>query len=123
MATICVDFDGTVVTHDYPRVGKDIGAVPVLKRLVEDGHRLILWTMRDKAELQDAVNWFFQNNIPLWGVNENPEQHTWTDSPKAYGQHYIDDCAVGTPLIHGVHSRPYIDWARMEQLLLEMGVL
>ena len=41
---IAVDFDGTCVTHDYPRVGKDIGSVPVLKRLVEEGHQLIIWT-------------------------------------------------------------------------------
>ena len=43
---ICIDFDGTCVTHDFPKMGKDIGAVPVLKRLVGRGHKLILWTMR-----------------------------------------------------------------------------
>lgn len=56
---IAVDFDGTCVTHDFPRVGKDIGAVPVLKELVECGHKLILHTMRDAKSnthtLQDAV--------------------------------------------------------------------
>ena len=43
---IAIDFDGTCVTHDYPEVGKDIGAVPVLKRLIDAGHKLILHTMR-----------------------------------------------------------------------------
>lgn len=42
--TIAVDFDGTCVTHDYPAVRKDIGAIPVLKALVEAGHKLILYT-------------------------------------------------------------------------------
>jgi len=43
---INIDFDGSVVTHEYPHVGQDIGAVPVLQKLVENGHRLILFTMR-----------------------------------------------------------------------------
>ena len=47
---ILIDFDGTVVTHDFPAVGKDIGSVPVLKRLVDNGHRLILFTMRSDVE-------------------------------------------------------------------------
>lgn len=40
---ICIDFDGTCVTHEYPKIGKDIGAVPVLKRLIETGNKLILF--------------------------------------------------------------------------------
>ena len=51
---INIDFDATCVTHDYPNVGKDIGAIPVLKLLVTEGHKLILFTMRDKKELDDA---------------------------------------------------------------------
>ena len=43
---IAVDFDGTCVTHEYPKVGKDIGAAPVLKKLIKEGHQLILHTMR-----------------------------------------------------------------------------
>jgi len=43
---IVVDFDGTVVTHDFPRIGKDIGSIPVLKRLAAEGHKLIVFTMR-----------------------------------------------------------------------------
>jgi predicted mannosyl-3-phosphoglycerate phosphatase (HAD superfamily) len=46
---IAVDFDGTCVTHEYPRIGRDIGAAPVLKRLTDAGHKLILWTMRSTA--------------------------------------------------------------------------
>ena len=45
---IAIDFDGTCVTHEFPNVGKEIGAVPILQKLVERGHKLILHTMRGK---------------------------------------------------------------------------
>lgn len=50
MAIIGIDFDGTVVTHDFPKIGKDIGAVPVLRKLVDNGHKLILFTMRSDID-------------------------------------------------------------------------
>ena len=131
--TIAIDFDGTVVTNEFPRVGRDIGAAPVLKRLVAAGHKLILWTMRSDVEeprsdhpdihavggkyLTDAVEWFAKNEIPLWGINTNPEQHTWTHSPKAYAQLYIDDAALGCPLITPKDERPYANWGAIQQLL------
>lgn len=122
---ICVDFDGTCVTHDFPFIGKDIGAVPVLKRLIRNGHKLILWTMRNNGDripnvLSDAVNWFRENDIPLFGININPEQH-WSSSPKAYAQVYVDDAALGCPLIMNkdFHSQPYVDWKKVEEMLLQ----
>jgi hypothetical protein len=109
---IAVDFDGTCVTHDYPEVGKDIGAVPVLKSLVKNGHKLILWTMRSGEQLEDAVMWFNLNEIPLYGIQTNPNQKSWTDSPKAYANLYIDDAALGAPLIYDESKSPreFIDW-------------
>lgn len=47
---IGIDFDGTCVTHEFPDVGKDIGATPVLKELTDKGHKLILFTMRSDIE-------------------------------------------------------------------------
>ena len=138
---ICIDFDGTCVTHEFPRVGKDIGAIPVLNKLTDAGHNLILFTMRSDIEevtsddygihkqageyLTDAVNWFIDNHIPLHGVNVNPTQHTWTKSPKAYGQLYIDDAALGCPLIYNseISDRPFVDWAKVEEMLKDIGVL
>ena len=109
---IAVDFDGTCVTHEYPRVGKDIGAVPVLKMFVQAGHKLILNTMRSGDELADAVQWFIDNDIPLYGVNENPTQKQWTASPKVYAHIYIDDAAFGCPLKmdRAVSNRPFVAW-------------
>ena len=48
--------------------------------------------------LQDAIDWFKENGIPLWGINENPNQKEWTSSPKIYANIYIDDTALGIPL-------------------------
>lgn len=121
---IAVDFDGTCVTHEYPRIGKDIGAVPVLKKLVSQGHVLILFTMRSGAELEEAKQWFEVQGIPLYGVNTNPSQSQWTDSPKAYAQLYIDDAALGCPLCYdGNGSRAYVDWPEVEHMLEKRGIL
>jgi len=122
---IVVDFDGTVVTHDYPRVGKDINAIPVLKKLIENKHQLILFTMRGGKELDDAVKWFANNEIPLFGVQTNPTQHEWTNSPKAYGQLIIDDAAAFAPLKFDSNysNRPFIDWDKMRDELVRIGYI
>lgn len=122
---IAIDFDGTCVTHDYPRIGKDIGAVTVLKRLVEAGHKLILNTMRSGKELQDAVNWFKENGIELYGANENPSQKNWTNSPKVYAYLYIDDAALGCPLKMDLNlsNRPFVDWEVVSFLLEDNAIL
>lgn len=115
---IAVDFDGTCVTHEYPKVGRDVGAVPVLRKLHFCGASLILWTMRSKHTLMDAVAWFRFFDIPLFGINQNPQQFTWTESPKAYAHIYIDDAAFGAPLIKGKNGeRPYINWKAVDRKL------
>ena len=132
---IALDFDGTCVTHEFPKIGKDIGAVPVLKRLVKEGHKLILYTMRSdryvggdtKHEdiqdvtgnfLSDAVDWFKYNGIELYAVQRNPNQD-WTTSPKCYAELYIDDAALGCPLKYDadICRRPFVDWVRVEKML------
>jgi hypothetical protein len=120
---IAVDFDGTCVTHDYPGLGRDIGAVPVLKALVRQGHKLILYTMRSGLELDDAVHWFAAQGVPLWGVNSNPDQHKWSASPKVYAQLYIDDAALGVPLVYAANERPWVDWFQASVWLLAKNIL
>lgn len=122
---IAVDFDGTCVTHDYPDVGDEIGAAPILRALVARGHEIILNTMRSGRELQDAVDWFAGQGIPLLGVNENPTQKSWTQSPKVYANLYIDDAALGCPLIFNeeISIRPFVDWVAVRSLLVQQGLL
>ena len=73
-AVIAVDFDGTVVTHAYPEIGEDAGAVPVLKELVGNGCRIILYSMRHGKLLDQAVEWFRTNGILLHAVTATPGQ-------------------------------------------------
>lgn len=122
---VCVDFDGTATTHDYPLVGKPIGSVSVLKKLVASGHLLILFTMRSGKQLEDAVNWFLDNGILLYGIQTNPTQKNWTESPKAYGHLYIDDAAIGCPLKFDpeLSGRPFVDWVEVEKLLIKQEYL
>lgn len=126
---ICIDFDGTCVTHDYPKIGKDIGAIPVLKKLIESGHKLVLFTMRCDSEngnfLEDAVKWFSANNIELFGININPTQKSWTSSPKAFGELYIDDLALGCPLTFNkeLSNNPFVDWSLIELYLTESNII
>lgn len=116
---IAVDFDGTCVTHEYPKVGKDIGAVPVLKKLTDSGHKIILNTMRSGKELAAAIKWFIDNDIPLFGANENPTQKSWTTSPKVHADLYIDDAALGCPLKKDptVSVGLFVDWQQVEEYL------
>lgn len=107
---IAIDFDGTCVKHAYPRIGEDIGAIPVLKQLVKDGHQLVLNTMRSGKLLDEAVQWFESNGIKLSGANHTPGQATWTQSPKVYAQLYIDDAALGCPTVMDDNGRVYVDW-------------
>ena len=138
---IVIDFDGTCVTHDFPEIGKSIGAEPVLRDLVSAGHNLILFTMRSNNGdlplftpngienvsgnfLDDAVNWFKENKIELYGIQKNPTQQNWTSSPKAYGQIIIDDAALGCPLDFDVSisKRPYVDWDTVYKKLEDLGL-
>ena len=127
---ICIDFDGTVVDHRYPYVGEPVPlAIAWLQRWAELGAKLILFTMRSDGEdgqdlLQDAVQYFADNDIPLFGINHNPDQSSWTTSPKAYGNLYIDDAAFGCPLVHpATFNKPCVNWRKVgpevEKQLLE----
>lgn len=138
---IAIDFDGTCVTHEFPRIGKDIGAVPILKRIVDKGHKIILFTMRSDIisptsndygiipeggdYLTQAAKWFDENNIKVWSVNNNPEQRSWTHSPKPYAHMYIDDAALGCPLVYDtkISERPFADWWQIRYQLENKGII
>lgn len=127
---IGIDFDGTCVTHEYPEIGESIGAEKVLRDLVKNGHQLVLCTMRGHKAykgrdlLQEAVDWFEKNGIELFGVNRTPLQDTWTDSPKPYAQMYIDDAALGCPIIESdISDYPYVDWDKLDKIFRSTGII
>ena len=120
---VAVDFDGTCVTNEYPRIGKEIGAAPVLKKMTNKGIKLVLYTMRDGKLLEEVVQWFKDNNIPLYGVNKTPGQYKWTNSPKIFANYYIDDAAIGVPLIFDPGNKPFVDWEKLKPYLETYGLL
>lgn len=114
---LCVDFDGTVVDHRYPEIGAAApGAITWLKKLQRHGAKIILFTMRSDTQaggdlLRQAVHYLEDNGVKLYGINRNPDQDSWTTSPKAYGDVYVDDAAFGCPLTHPKgFARPCVDW-------------
>lgn len=98
---IAVDFDGTIVEHRYPKIGKEIPfAVAALKKLRSEGHQLILWTVREGELLDEAVNYCRSRGVEFYAVNANyPDEqiNAKQSSPcrKLRADMYIDDCNVG----------------------------
>lgn len=96
---IGVDFDGTIVEHEYPRIGKPIPfAIDVLKRLEADGHTLILWTVRTGALLQEAIDYCESQGLTFYAHNRNfPEEEFDEEkiSRKISTDIFIDDRNIG----------------------------
>ena len=98
---IAVDFDGTIVEDAYPKIGKSrIFAFETLKRLQNDGHRLILWTYRCGKHLDEAVAFCKENGIEFYAVNQSfpEEQFDNTKSRKIHADLFIDDRNIGGAL-------------------------
>jgi hypothetical protein len=104
--TIAVDFDGTIVEHEYPRIGKPIPfALEVLKKLQrEDHHKIILWTMREGDLLQEAINFCAKKGVTFYAHNRNfPEEEYQEGSPrKLSADIFIDDRNIGGLLDWGI---------------------
>lgn len=97
--TIAVDFDGTIVEHEYPKIGKPIPfAIDVLKKLqYEDHHMLILWTVREGTLLDEAVEYCKNKGLEFYAVNKNFPEETLEPgiSRKIVADIYIDDRNLG----------------------------
>lgn len=95
---IAVDFDGTVVEHKYPAIGKEIlFAFETLRELQRQKHQLILWTYRSGKELDEAVEFCKEKGIEFYAVNKNypEEEYDPTISRKIDADVYIDDRNLG----------------------------
>ena len=95
---IAVDFDGTIVEDAYPGIGEPrIFAFETLKRLQEDGHRLILWTYRCNSRLDEAVQFCKENGIEFYAVNKSfpEEEFNGEVSRKIMADLFIDDRNIG----------------------------
>lgn len=95
---IAVDFDGTIVEHAYPKIGKPIPfAIDVLKKLQqEERHLLILWTVREGDLLEDALAYCKRFGLEFYAVNNNyPEEEAGIEPRKINVDLYIDDKNIG----------------------------
>ncbi|NOQ28317.1 MAG: hydrolase [Bacteroidales bacterium] len=107
---IAVDFDGTIVEHEYPKIGKPkLFAFETLKALQDRGDQLILWTYRSGKELDEAVEFCKINGIEFYAVNKNyPEEvYDGSISRKILAEVYIDDRNIGG----------FMEWSEVWQLL------
>ena len=98
--TIAIDFDGTIVEHKYPKIGDEIPfPTDTLKMLIKDGHRLILWSVREGDLLQEAVDWCHARGVEFWAVNKDyPEEEKDKNnhfSRKLKADMFIDDRNFG----------------------------
>jgi hypothetical protein len=95
---IAVDFDGTIVEHEYPDIGKEkLFAFLTLKELNKRGARLILWTFRTGKELDEAVEYCRKNGVEFYAVNKNYPEEVMNDtvSRKIDADIFIDDRNLG----------------------------
>lgn len=110
---IAVDFDGTIVEHRYPEIGREIPfATTTLKMLTEQRHLLILWTVRHGKLLQEAVDWCKERGVEFYAVNKNyPEEQVDNEGGycKINAELFIDDRNLG-----GIP-----DWGKIYQMITE----
>lgn len=112
MATIAVDFDGTIVTDEYPKIGEELPfATETLKMLIKDHHRLILWSVREGKTLQEAIDWCKERGIEFYAVNRDYPEETLDNnnhfSRKLKADYFIDD--------RGIAGLP--DWGQIYQII------
>ncbi|MEZ5070588.1 MAG: hypothetical protein R2751_06405 [Bacteroidales bacterium] len=96
---IAVDFDGTIVEHKYPEIGKELlFAFDTLKALQKQKHQLILWTYRAGKELDEAVEYCRQNGVEFYAVNKSYPEEVFDEemsSRKIEADIFIDDRNIG----------------------------
>jgi hypothetical protein len=98
--TIAVDFDGTIVEHKYPEIGKEIPfATDTLKMLIKERHKLILWSVREGKLLDEAVEWCKARGVEFYAINKDyPEEDIENNkhfSRKLKADVWIDDRNIG----------------------------
>lgn len=97
---IAVDFDGTIVEHKYPSIGKEIPfAIETLKKLQAERHKLILWSVREGRLLDEALEFCRERGLEFYAVNrdypEEEKEHNRHFSRKLKADLFIDDRNLG----------------------------
>ncbi len=124
--TIAVDFDGTIVEHRYPEIGRERPfATATLRKLIDDGHKLILWSVREGDLLEEAVEWCKKRGVVFYAANrdfdEDEPGRNAHYSRKLKVDMFIDDRNVGGLPDWGVIYKIISEHKSLEEVLLEEG--
>lgn len=103
-----VNFDGTIVEYEFPKIGKELpGAIDVMKELQIAGHKIIIWTCRENEHIYEMMEWFndmwFQPNA----INKNLDNLSYAKH-KIYADYYFDDRSFP----------PFTNWKDVEEYFL-----
>ena len=121
---IAVDFDGTIVTHEYPKIGREIPfAIDTLKRLQQSPeYQLILWTVREGKELDEALDYCRNRGLEFYAVNSNyPEEEPKHKEPrKLKADLFLDDRNLGGLPDWGIIYRMIVSGKSLEPITNEI---
>lgn len=125
---VAVDFDGTLVTDEWPKIGKPNEPLIEFLKYIRDnqGVKLILWTSRNYSLkygdlLEEAVNFCsYTLGLEFDAINENLREVqilTGEDTRKIYADIYLDDKSISAfqaPIYWvdklGIEWMDVIDW-------------
>ena len=122
---IAVDFDGTIVEHRYPEIGRERPfAIDTLKMLIADQHRLILWSVREGQLLEDAVNWCRERGVEFYAVNRDYPEERGVENNNHFSRKlkvdlFIDDRNIGGLPDWGTIYRIINERASYAEILLD----
>jgi hypothetical protein len=126
---VAVDFDGTMVHHPGKQNVEDYEymeyepvpyALEWLRIFMKMDIGIILWTSRGLQSFQNrAVEYMTENDIELYGVNNNEDQKSWSDSAKVHAHVYVDDNGL-VPLTYPIPGRRgVVDWQIVGHMVLD----
>lgn len=113
-----IDFDGTIVDDKFPEIGAlKPDAVRVIRRLLDKGHKMILWTSRANDKKRDyfneAINLLMYCGIRPHAINKNIDRDEVWGIPKVLADFYLDDKSFP----------PFTSWSEFECCMEQMGIL
>ena len=116
--TIAVDFDGTIVEHRYPAIGKERPfATATLRQLMADGHKLLLWSVREGETLQEAIDWCKERGVRFYAANtfldeDDGESIDTMDKNPSFSRKLKVDCFIDDRNVGGLP-----DWGAIYQII------
>lgn len=110
---IAVDFDGTIVEHRYPKIGKEIPfATDTLRTLIKEGHQIILWSVREGQLLQEALDWCHERGVDFYAANMDYPETDEPDKNRHYSRKLKADLFIDDRNLGGLP-----DWGRIYDMI------